>query len=302
MILLKQLSAIALLTFASALAFGQSNPNSLGSVSLGSMHDQLEGGTVRLMAKIGDALGGTDDLYATDTSGRFWVASREFAIDAADKGKFGNASVRLGARYYILSQSVEPGAPIGMKPIYDGGLSHVFNFHLGADTDRNARNKDVLVEAAYLPMWKNPTNSCLSIGPSGHMLGVAAQVGHQKRSYEPAVVDSKDESATLKRAKFEYRATLPLSFKCDGVSPNTPKNKRGALSDVIFSEISMWSVLLHSTVWRDFTDKKTFKKHEVVLRIPMTKGAMLDLRRDIGASPVEFDTGSKYGANVTIEF
>ena len=71
---------------------------------------------------------------------------------------------------------------------------------------------------------------------------------------------------------------------------------------LIFGDVGRWQLALFSTSWRDFSESRNYRKHELTLRIPTSDKTFFELKREIGAAPTEFDTGAKFGANLTVQF
>lgn len=272
-------------------------------MSVGAVKDQAEGAAVRLLAKLGDKFSYKEEFVPTmpapgSAYGTFNLVSREFAVDAADKGKLGNATFRYGIQHYL----------VGLKKSTDGdgnvftdtsGNMQIFSAHFGADTDRSLKNRDLLLELGYLPILAKP-DRCFSLG-FNPLLGVGMQLGKRYRTTNPEyVLTEGNTGGVLKRLKGEGMLAFPL--KCVGVKSNGSGNP--VILDTLFSDLSEWSLRFRTENWRDFAESKTYHKHTMIIRTPtgVKKDTFVDFRRDIGASPVEFNSGAKYGINLTLGF
>ena len=271
------------------------------SLSVGAVRDRVEGGAIRILAKLGDTLSVSNKLVphkAGPAWGSFLVSNRALEIDGADDGKFGGVSFRYGMQYYAGKLSIDPKAP-GTPLKRLSGLLHVVSMHVGADADRSFNNRDYLAEVGYMPVYidrdESDTDGCgLALGVAP-LVAISGQVGRAYRSDESAGLSvSGENSATLRRIKIEGRWTVPLGCYISSGSSD--------VSQALFGDIGSWELSLRSRAWRDLATHRTYKKHEIVLRIPAGNDTYLDLRRDVGAAPSEYDTGAKFGANVTVEF
>lgn len=278
------------------------------SLTIGAIKDQVEGSAVHILAKYGESLGVTDKLIPKEISGDrglFYTMSRQITIDETDKGNFGGISLRYGVKRYNVGVKTtavdENGAPLE-KPItkFDGDKwMHIFPMHIGADADRNFNNHDYLVEVGYIPAQYRYGDSCFKLG-ANPIIGLSAQLGHRQRSpVSTASGQPPEQSGSLRRLKLEGKLDFPLSCIFNTPS-NTDQTAAGAL-DLVFSDIGQWQVMVSSTGWRDFVETRTYQKHELTVRIPTGAKTFLDLKREIGAAPTNFDTGAKFSANMTIE-
>ncbi|MDB5870649.1 MAG: hypothetical protein JWQ07_91 [Ramlibacter sp.] len=278
------------------------------SLSIGAVRDRVEGAAVRVLAKYGETLSIADKLVpgqVTGDRGTFFTLNRQVLIDAADKGKFGGLLLRYGVKYYNIGLKTDPNAPptdTGRPVVkFDGDKwMHVFPVQLGFEADRSFKNKDVLIEAGYIPGLFRSGDSCFKLG-ANPIIGLSAQLGHKQRSPEPtATGEPAEPSGGLRRVKAEGKMDFALSCVF-----RTPANVEAGSTDpigLIFSDIGQWRIVLASTGWRDFAENRTYKKHEVTLRIPTGAKSFMDLKREIGAAPTNFDTGAKFSANLTVEF
>ncbi|MYM25495.1 hypothetical protein GTP46_22960 [Duganella sp. FT135W] len=273
------------------------------TISVGAIRDEIEGSAVRVLAKMGDAFAINEQLQATipsqdASSGTFNILSREVKIDASEKGKFGSATFRYGIQHYLIGLESKT-LPDGTVIRKSNGQMHVITAHFGADTDRSTKNRDLLLEVGYVPVYISQDETCWKLGVNP-IIGISAQIGKRYRSTDPEYILTPGEnSGGLRRVKAEGRLDFPLS--CFGFSPGESSK---SAAELILADISRWKIQMRSVKWRDFSEAKNYTKHELVIRIPtgVKAGTYMDLRREIGASPIEFDTGAKFGINFTLEF
>lgn len=274
------------------------------TLSVGAIQDQLEGTVVRVLAKVGDAFSTKDDFRPTMPAARadygtFNILSKEIAIDAAEKGKFGSATFRYGIQHYLVGLSTVDVPDVG--PVRkSNGQMHIITVHFGADADRNLKNRDLLLEVGYVPVIASRT-SCFKLGINP-IVGVSAQLGKRFRSTDPEnVLVPGETSGSLKRVKAEGRMDFPLS--CFGIGSKTENQESTTAAGLLFGDLGEWRLQLQSIGWKDFSESKHYRKHAIIVRIPTgVPGSFADLRREIGATPTEFDTGAKFGINLTVQF
>ena len=286
----------------------QAQENANVSLSIGTVRDKAEVAAVRLIAKYGETLSVTDKLIPKEVvgdRGLFLTLSRQIKIDATDKGQFGGVLLRYGIKRYSVAMKVDPDAPStdSGKPVvkFDGDkLMHVVPIQLGLDADRNFKNKDLLLEIGYIPALFRSGDSCFKLG-ANPIMGVSAQLGRRQRGSEPTQAGKPAEpSGTLRRAKLEAKLDFPLScvFGMPAAGNAPTKDPLG----LVLGDINRWQLALSSTGWRDFVESRTYRKHELTLRIPTSDKTFFELKREVGAAPTEFDTGAKFGANLTVQF
>lgn len=272
------------------------------TVSIGVIQDQVENAAVRILAKYGESLSVTDKIVPQSVSGDrgiFYNVSREFTLDTAEKGNFGGLSFRYGIKRYSVGMKTDPNAPPrdDGQPVvkFDGDKwMHIVPMYIGIDTDGKLKNKDYLIEVGYIPALYKSTDSCFKLG-ANPIIGVSAQLGRRTRSSE-----STEESGSLRRLKLEGKMDFRLS--CVFNTPTGTGQDSSNPLNLIFSDIGEWQIIASSTGWQDFSEDKTYKKHELTVRIPTGSNAFIDFKRDIGAAPTNFDTGGKFSANLTIQF
>lgn len=300
-------STLALVcSVASATAYAQEN--AAASLSIGTVRDKAEAAAVRVIAKYGETLSVTDKLFPKEVSGDrglFLTLSRQIKIDATDKGRFGGVLLRYGIKRYSVGMKTDPDAPptVSGKPVvkFDGDkLMHVVPIQIGFDADRNFKNKDLLLEVGYIPALFRSGDSCFKLG-ANPIVGVSGQLGRRQRGSEPTEPGKAAESSgSLKRAKLEAKIDFPLS--CVFAMPAATDASSTDPFRLIFGDVGRWQLALFSTSWRDFSESRNYRKHELTLRIPTSDKTFFELKREIGAAPTEFDTGAKFGANLTVQF
>ncbi len=301
-----QMLVASLLLLSASFALGQEDSGA--SLTVGAIKDKVESSAVRVLAKYGDSLGVTDKLVPKEISGDrglFYTVSRQLTVDTTDAGNFGGVSLRYGLKRYDIGMKTDPDAPPRPdgKPVvkFDGDKwMHIVPILFGADTDRNFKNHDYLVEAGYIPAQYRSGDSCFKIG-ANPIVGLSAQLGRRVRGLEATAAGQPPEpSGSLRRLKLEGKLDFPLSciFKTPGNADQTTLD----IPALLFSDIGRWQVIVSSTGWRDFVEDRTYRKHELTVRIPTGAKTSIDLRRDIGAAPTNFDTGAKFSANLTIGF
>lgn len=308
---LKQICALALtsslLTVFVTGALAQENAAT--SLSIGAIKDQVESAAVHVLAKYGDSLSVTDKLVPQQISGdrgSFYTLSRQFTVDTADKGSFGGVSLRYGIKRYDVGLKTDPEAPprADGKPVikFDGDKwMHVIPIHFGADADRSLKNYDYLIEAGYIPALYRSGDSCFKLG-ANPIVGLSAQVGHRTRDPVPtALVPNPEKSGGLRRLKLEGKLDFALSCLLRTQTAAADQSNAGPLS-MIFGDIGNWRIILSSTGWHDFSESRNYKKHEFTIRIPTSGKTSIDLKRDVGAAPTNFNTGAAFSANLNIEF
>ena len=303
--------AIAILTgitlyFIASGANGQEK--SEASLSIGAIKDQAETSAVRILAKYGQSLGVTDQIAVKEVVGDrgfFYTLSRQVTIDTADKGKFGGVSLRYGVKRYNVGVKTDNDAPKqedGKPAIkFDGDKwMHLIPIQFGADADRNLHNRDYLLEVGYIPALYRPTDSCFKLG-ANPIAGISGQLGHRTRIADATAPDKSPEpSGSLRRIKAEAKLDFPLS--CFLKTPDSASKDSSSPFGLLFTDIGQWQIIASTTGWRDFVENRSYRKHELTIRIPTGSKTSLDLRREIGAAPANFDTGAKFGANLTIDF
>lgn len=280
------------------------------SLSVGTIKTNLEQSGVRVLAKYGDSLALSDKLNVKkdnvkDGRSSFNIVSREFKVDATDDGKFGGINFRYGLQYYNIGvkEVVDaPGVPPGVTVIkFDGGKwMHVFPVNIGIDSDRNFRNRDYLIEAGYIPAKLSQSDSCFKLG-ANPIIALVGQAGYRKRApiNTPDNLNGED-SGELLRVKAE--AKIDFALNCIVKSPTVDEAKTTGALDLMLLDLSQWRIMATTTAWHDFTEHKSYDKHNLTLRIPLSAKTFTDLKREVGQSPTNFDTGSSFSANLTIEF
>lgn len=288
------------------------------SLSIGAINDRVEGAAVRVLAKYGESLAVTDKLVPKGISddrksASFYTLSRQVTVDTTDKGSFGGVSFRYGVKFYNVGMKTENALDENGKPIldengkiitvtkFDGDKwAHVFPINIGADADRNFNNHDYLVEAGYIPAQFRSGDSCFKLG-ANPIVGLNVQLGHRQRTaVSTASGQPPEPSGNLRRLKLEGRLNFPLSCIFDTPS-NTDNTSTDALG-LVFADIGQWQVIASSIGWRDYVESRSYKKHELTIRIPTGAKTSFDLKREVGAAPTNFDTGAKFSANMNIEF
>ena len=289
-------------------SFADAQENANASISIGAIKDQVESSSVRILAKYGESLAVTDKLVPQEISGdrgRFYTLSRQLNIDAADKGQFGGVSLRYGVKLYDIGMKVDPQAPSRPdgKPVikFDGDKwMHVFPIQLGADADRNFKNHDYLIEAGYIPAKFSSGDSCFKLG-ANPIVGISGQLGRRTRVAESTAAGEPPEpSGSLRRLKIEGRLDFPIS--CILRLPTNGEASGSNPAALMFADIGRWQVIAAAAGWRDFVEDRSYKKYDLTVRIPTNAKAFIDLKREIGAAPTNFDTGAKFSANLTNEF
>ncbi len=296
---------ISLLALSATKSLAEENTGA--SLSIGSIRDQVEGSAIRILAKYGDSLNITDKLVPQEGSGNrrsFYALSQQFKVDTADKGNFGGVSFRYGVKYYNEGVKTDPNAPPREdgKPVikFDGDQwMHVIPINIGADADRNFNNHDYLVEVGYIPALYKAGDSCFKIG-ANPIFGVGGQLGYRKRNALPTATGQlPEQSGPLRRLKLEGKAGL--DFGCLSKTSGADQASTRLL-DALLSGILSWQLSVAGTGWRDFVEQRNYKKYEGVLSIPTGPKSSIDIKREFGAAPTDFDTGAKFSANLTIEF
>lgn len=278
--------------------------NSVASLSVGALKGRAEEAAVRVLANFGDTLSINDRIVPKSTSGErgdFYTLNRTAKIDATNNGQFGAVSVRYGVKYYNVGMKSEvfDGKPI-IK--FDGDkLMHVVPISFGVDADRGFKNRDALVEVGYIPALFKGTDSCFKLG-ANPIVGAALQVGHRRRAQEPTEAGQPPESSgSLWRVKVEGKFDFTLSCVFRLPSGATETSGESAVA-VLLGDIGRWQVTLSSAAWRDFVEYRNYRRTEFNIRIPTGAKTYVDLKREVGATPVEFNTGAKFSANLTVEF
>lgn len=293
----------------SAAARGQADPSGT-TLSVGAVKDAAEAAVVRVFIKQVEGWNVDDKLVMSKklVVGRetFYTMSRKFEIDATDKGTLGGVVLRYGARAYNVRNEldaeatrVNDGKPV--ISIDSGAWIHVFPVELGFDSDRSLKNRDVLLEAGYVPLHLN-TGNCFKLG-ANPIVGVSAQWGRRTRDTAAAVPAGQkaEASGSLRRLKADARFELPFSCVLKATRQPSEADSASVLS-VLGADLSQWTILTAATGWRDFVEHRTYKRYELVLRIPTGKNTFMDLKRELGAAPTNFDTGAKFSANLTVQF
>lgn len=281
-----------------SLAQGESS----GSLTLGAIKEQAEAPVVRVLAKFGDSLAIADQLVPGSVSGdrgTFYTLNRIVKVDATDKGQFGGVSVRYGLKYYSVGMKTETfeGQPITK---FDGDrLMHVVPLSFGVDADRNLENRDYLLELGYIPALFRSKETCFKLG-ANPIAGAALQVGRRTRSAEPTEAGKPAEtSGSLARLKVEAKADFLFSCLFRPAAAGQPSASPLA---ILLADVGQWRLSLHAAAWRDFVENRNYRRTEINLRIPAGEQKFIDLKREIGAAPTDFNTGGKFSANLTIEF
>lgn len=273
-----------------------------GSLTLGAIKERAEAPVVRVLAKFGDSLAIADQLVPGSVSGdrgTFYTLNRIVKVDATDKGQFGGVSVRYGLKYYSVGMKTETfeGKPITK---FDGDrLMHVVPLSFGVDADRNLENRDYLLEVGYIPALFRSKETCFKLG-ANPIAGAALQAGRRTRSAEPTEAGKPAEtSGSLARLKVEAKADFLFSCLFRPVAAEQPSASPLA---ILLADIGQWRLSLHAAAWRDFVENRNYRRTEINLRIPAGEQKFIDLKREIGAAPTDFNTGGKFSANLTIEF
>jgi len=298
----KVISAIGFCFLVFSVEPAKAQDESNASISVGALKGKAEASVVRVLVKFGDSLAVTDRLVPKSLSGDradFYTLNRVAKIDATETGQFGGLSLRYGVKYYNIGMKSEvfDGKPI-VK--FDGDkVMHVIPISIGADSDRNGKNRDLLLEAGYIPALFKGGDSCFKLG-ANPIAGVALQIGQRKRSAEPTEPGKPAEtSGSLRRLKAEGKLDFALS--CLLRLPAASASSDSAAS-VLFGDIGRWQLTLSSAAWRDFVEDRNYRRTELNIRIPTGGKSFVDFKREIGAAPTDFNTGAKFSANLTIEF
>jgi hypothetical protein len=296
--------AAAAVALAAALAgAAHAQGESSGSLTLGAIKQHAEAPVVRVLAKFGDSLAIADRLVPGSVSGdrgTFYTLNRIVKVDATDKGQFGGVSVRYGLKYYSVGMKTETfeGKPITK---FDGDrLMHVVPLSFGVDADRDLQNRDYLVELGYIPALFRGTQTCFKLG-ANPIAGAALQVGRRTRSAEPTEAGKPAEpSGSLARLKVEAKADF--LFSCVLGKPATEGPSATSPLAILLADIGQWQLSASVAAWRDFVENRNYRRTEINLRIPAGDKKFIDLKREIGAAPTDFNTGAKFSANLTVEF
>lgn len=292
----------AVMVLVAAASSTQAQDESAGSLTIGTIKEKAEASIVRVLAKFGDSLAISDRLVPKSESGdrgAFYTLNRVAKIDATEKGQFGGVSFRYGVKYYNVGMKTETFE--GKEIIkFDGDkLMHVVPLSFGADADRDFKNRDYLLELGYIPALFRGTESCFKLG-ANPIAGAAVQVGHRKRSSETTEAGKPAESSgSLARLKGE--AKFDFAFSCLFPKATEDKSSTSAIK-TLFNGIGQWQLTAAIAAWRDFVESRNYRKTEINLRIPAGGQKFIDLKREIGAAPTDFNTGAKFSANLTIEF
>jgi hypothetical protein len=292
-------------------------PVAENTLSLGAVRDITEKAVVRLMVKHAEAWNADDKLVQRKTlvAGRetFYTTSRKAELNVTENGTFDGVILRYGVRAYSVNNELDKvltqandGKPV--ISIDSDSWIHVFPVEIGFDADENFNNRDALLEVAYVPLLLSDGN-CFKLG-ANPIIGISAQMGQQTRDSNSAALAGQQTgtSGTLRRMKLDAKLDIP--FTClIRPSGNPATIDASSILSVLGSDISQlgsflsdWTLSTSATGWRDFSDDRSYKKYEAVLRIPTGEKSTLDLKRELGAAPTAFDTGAKFSANLTLAF
>ncbi len=145
-------------------------------------------------------------------------------------------------------------------------------------------------------------DDCFKLG-ANPLLGISAQLGHRTRDPNSVPTDGQPESTSgsLRRLKAEGYLDMPFSCLFSASRKTNARDSHSALS-VISADLSSWTLMFAGAAWRDFDERRSYRKYELTLRIPTGANAFMDLKREYGAAPTSFDTGAKFSANLTVLF
>lgn len=293
------LSSAMMSGVASLAADAATAPGTFLELTLGTVKDQAEAAGVRALVRYGDRLS-EDERLSNATQRVFYEITRKVQFDVTDKGAFAGASLRYGAKAYNVPFR-ERVLPNGEKAIVSDsdGWMHVFPVTLGLDSDRGFKNRDVLLEAGYVPFKGDSGRSCFKLG-GNPAVGLAAQLGHRTR--DPATA-SPDEKSTLKRLKLELLADFRLGCLRHGpkAAPDDAVDNTSLLS-LFAQDLSNVQVLFEGRAWRDFDLHDSFRHAVLTVRVPTGKGMFMDFKREVGAEAPTFAKGSQFGAYLTVQY
>ena len=268
-------------------------------LSLGAIAEQVEGSAVRALVKYGDRISEEDRLVSA-TGSTFYEITRKVQFDVTDKGTFGGVFLRYGFKAYrvpIIEKTLENGKTIKLSD--SSGWMHVFPVTVGLDADRRFKNRDVLLEGGYVPFKGDAQVSCFKLG-GNPIVGIVGQVGHSTR--DPATA-SADQPSTLRRIKGELLMDFKLGcFRSRKSAGESSDSEDGSLLTKFAADLANWRILIETRAWRDFGLHETFRRSALTIRIPTTKDAFVDLKREVGQEPPTFAKGAQFGAYLTVQF
>lgn len=258
-------------------------------LSLGTLKEEAEKSAVRALVKFGDGAALTEALVRPE-SASFYVVSRKVEFDATDSGTFGGVALRYGVVRYSPTQ--RDVIVDGLKLTQSAGWINRYPVSLGLDADRDFKDRDLLLEAGWVPAMGNPGTSCFKLGLNP-VIGIVGQLGRRTRDNA-----APDFERSLRRVKVEFKSAFEIG-SCFGVRPSG--NGAGPL-DALTADIAKWRVRLEATGWYDFVTRTEYKYAALTLRMPVGPDSFVDLKREVGATAPGFTQGSQYGAYLTVQY
>lgn len=262
-------------------------------LSLGTVKEKVEGAAVSALVRFGDKLTAEDQLTRA-TAPVFYAITRKVEFDVTDKGTFAGVALRYGFKAFKAPLITHPSDP-SLKVTDSRGWMHVFPVTLGLDADRSFKNRDVLLEAGYVPFKGDAGVSCFKLG-GNPIVGLVGQLG--RRTRDPAL---DDKEASLRRVKLEFATDFALSC----LRPRKPTQAEGGdpgLLGLFADDIGSWRVMFQAVAWRDYTLRDSFRHAALTLRVPTGKGAFMDFKREVGAEAPTFTKGAQFGAYLTVQY